>query len=81
MKPIVRVRHIQRGDEPPDRVERGRIGIHRVNLKAAAQKVWKIASRAASGVKHSPAMIESAAKELIEEIDVDLTELPSQFRG
>jgi hypothetical protein len=45
------------------------------------QEIRKIAPEPAAGVEHPPAAIESAAQELIEQIDVDLAELLAQFDG
>jgi hypothetical protein len=68
---------IQRGDEPAHRINRGRIGVHGPHIEAAVQEVGQIASGAAARIEHAPAMVESAAEQLIEQIDVDLAELRS----
>ena len=66
---------IQRGDEPAHRINRGRIGVYRQHIEASAQEVRQVAPGAAARIEHPPPMVESAAKQLIEQIDVDLAEL------
>jgi hypothetical protein len=63
---ILRQCGIQRGHELPGRADRVGVGIYRVNIETAAQKIWKIATGAAASVEHAPAIVESPAKELIE---------------
>jgi catechol 2,3-dioxygenase-like lactoylglutathione lyase family enzyme len=46
-----------------------------------SQEEGKIASRAAARIQHTLATVEAAAKELIEQINVDLAELHSQAGG
>jgi hypothetical protein len=44
-----------------------------------SQEVGKVSAGAAAGIEHTPAAIEAAAQELIEEIDVDVAERRAQF--
>jgi hypothetical protein len=74
-------RGIQGGGELPHRANGRGIGIHRAHIEAVPQEEHEIASAAAAGVENAPATIEPAAKELVEEIDIHLAELTSDFGG
>jgi hypothetical protein len=50
-----------------------------VHIEAVAQEIRQVAPCATPGIEYTPAAVEAAAKELIEQIDVDLAERHAQF--
>ena len=81
MNLVERQRRIQRGHELAHRANRRRIGVHGPHIEAAPQEIRKVAPGAAARVEHTLTMVESAAEELIEQIDVDLAELRSMRKA
>ena len=75
MNPVRRQSRVQRSGESADGVNRGRVGIHGPHVEAATQEIRKIASRATARVEYPPPTVESTAQQLIEQIDIDVTEL------
>jgi len=60
-------------------VDRGWLAIDSIALESVLQQVHEIAAVSASGIEHARSCIETAAQNLIEEVDVDVAELPPQF--
>ena len=60
-------------------LNRGGILVHAETREAMLQEVDQIPAVAAPGVEHTRTRVEPAAKNLIEEVDVDVAELRSQF--
>ena len=79
MNPVGRQCRVQRGRELAHGVNRHGIGVHRPHIELAAQEIRKIAPGAAAGIHHARTTVETAAKELIEQVDVDPAELRFQF--
>src|SRR5262245_301787 len=73
-----RQRRVQGGDELARRANSRGVCIYGPHIEAVSQEKRKITSRAATRVQYTPASVESSAKELIEQIDVDFAELHSQ---
>ena len=76
-----RQRGVQGRDELAHRANRRGVGINRTNVEAMPQEERKVPSPAAACVEHPPPTIESSAKKLIEQVDVDLAELRAQGDG
>ena len=74
-------RRIQRLRQLPHRANSGSIVIHGAHIETVTQKEQQIASASTAGVEDTPAPIEPAAKQLIEEVDVYLAELALDFVG
>ena len=81
MNLIRRQRGLQGRGELAHRANRRGVGIDCTYVEAMLQEERKVPSPAAACVQHPPAMIESSAKKLIEQVDVDLAELPAQGDG
>ena len=81
MKLVERQCRTERGRQVTHGPNRRRIGVHPPHIEAVSQEIRKIAPTATAGVEHTAATVESAAKELIEKIDVDLAEFHAQFGG
>jgi hypothetical protein len=64
---------------PANDVDGGRLAIDSVALEAVLKQVDEIAAIAASGIEYARSRIETPAQDLIEEVDVDIAELPPQF--
>jgi hypothetical protein len=77
MNLVRRQRRVQGCDELAHRANRRGVRVHGPHLEAVSQEERKITSRAAAGVQHAPATVESSTKELVEQVDVDLAELGS----
>ena len=58
-----------------ERGNRARIGIHTMDVVVFAEEIGEIAAGAASGIEDTHARGDSAAKQLVEEIDIDGAEL------
>ena len=59
--------------------DRLRVLVDGVDVEALAQEVHEVASAAAAGVEHAHAWTDAAAEQLIEQVDVDVTELRLQI--
>ena len=57
-----------------DALDRRRIAIDPEAAEAAAEQVHEVAAVAAAGIEHARPAIETAAQQLIEQVDVDLAE-------
>ena len=57
------------------------VGLARAHVESVAQEIGKVAAGPAARVEHTPATVESPAKDLIEKIDIDVAESRSQLRG
>lgn len=79
---VLRPNHrARRRRQPTSRVDRQWIGVGNAQVEAVVQEEGQIPSAAAAGIEHAPPAIESAAKQLVEQIDVDLSELRSEAGG
>ena len=65
------------GAEPArwERGNRARIGIHAMDVVVFAEEIGKVAAGAASGIEDTHVRGDSAAKQLVEEINIDGAEL------
>ena len=61
--------------ELPDGLNRGRILIHSKHFVTGSQEVDEIATRSTPDVEHTHPWHDASAEQLIEEVDIDLTEL------
>ena len=65
----------------PCRGDRTGVLVDRVNVESSSQQVGKISAAAAAGIQDPAPAIETAAEQLIEEIDVELPEETLQLLG
>ena len=80
MEALLREIDLQRPSELAHRRDRVRAGVSGMDLEPAAQKIDEIAPFAAAGVEDAGTAIESAAQQLIEQIDVEPAEFGLQVR-
>ena len=81
-RPAVRVvggnRHVQGRGEPANPVDRHRVGVGDTDVEPVLEEERQVPSATAAGIEHAPPAVESAAQQLVEEIDVDLSERRSE---
>jgi hypothetical protein len=70
-----RNRRIDRGYQPPHRLHCRGVRIDGADLEAVLQEKRKVAPGSAARVEDAAATVEPAAKQLIEQVNVDLPEL------
>ena len=66
--------------KPPNSVDGVRVAIGRKDLEAGLQQIDEVSSAAARRIQHAHARADAPAKQLIEQVDVDLPELALEIR-
>jgi hypothetical protein len=67
--------------QPGDALHCGGIAINGVDVEIVRQQKWQVAPTAAPRIQDASAIIQASAQQLIEEIDIDVTEPGSQPAG